>query len=147
MILVSSSSCLCLIHWSQVLSREWRCSWSSADRRCSNYIWVINNFIAIRGTPYIRCLTVACGTNLIHLPNDNHGFGNRIAFMSLQCLKQNNMSFQNVENWFGLVKFYVNFGWFDPRTSQGPKPNDLKSRRLQLKKVGPLLLSCIDVNP
>ena len=29
-----------------VLSREWRCSWSSADRRCSNYICVINNFIA-----------------------------------------------------------------------------------------------------
>ena len=34
------------IHWSQVLSGEWRCSWSSADRRCSNYIWVINNLIA-----------------------------------------------------------------------------------------------------
>ena len=30
----------------QVLSREWRCSWSSADRRSSNYIWVIKNFIA-----------------------------------------------------------------------------------------------------
>ena len=29
-----------------VLSREWRCSWSSADRRCSNYIWVVDNFIA-----------------------------------------------------------------------------------------------------
>ena len=27
------------IYWSQVLSREWRCSWSSADRRCCNYIW------------------------------------------------------------------------------------------------------------
>ena len=39
-------SCLCSIHWSQTLSREWRCSWSSADRQCSNYIWVINNFIA-----------------------------------------------------------------------------------------------------
>ena len=26
-------------------SREWRCSWSSADRRCSNYIWVIDNFL------------------------------------------------------------------------------------------------------
>ena len=26
--------------------REWRCSWSSADRRCSNYIWVIDNSIA-----------------------------------------------------------------------------------------------------
>ena len=46
LILLSSCSCLCPIHWSQVLSREWRCSWSSANRRCSNYIWVINNFIA-----------------------------------------------------------------------------------------------------
>ena len=27
-----------------MLSQEWRCSWSSADRRCSNYTWVINNF-------------------------------------------------------------------------------------------------------
>ena len=32
---------------------EWRCSWSSADRRCSNYIWVSNIFIAYRGTSYI----------------------------------------------------------------------------------------------
>ena len=40
-----SCSCLCSIHWSQVLSPEWRCSWSSANRRCSNYIWIINNFI------------------------------------------------------------------------------------------------------
>ena len=41
-----------------VLSREWRCSWSSADRRCSNYIWVIDNFIACKGATYIRDLTV-----------------------------------------------------------------------------------------
>ena len=33
---------------SATLSREWRCSWSSTDRRCSNYISVINNFIAIK---------------------------------------------------------------------------------------------------
>ena len=46
MILVSSCSCLCPIHWSHVLSREWRCSWSSADRRCSSYIWVIHNSTA-----------------------------------------------------------------------------------------------------
>ena len=39
-------------------SREWRCSWSSADRRCSNYIWVIDNFIAFQGTSYIRGFTV-----------------------------------------------------------------------------------------
>ena len=32
MLLVSSCICLCPIYWSQVLSREWRCSWSSADR-------------------------------------------------------------------------------------------------------------------
>ena len=44
--LVSSCSCLWPIHWSQVFSREWICSWSSTNRRCSNFIWVTNNFIA-----------------------------------------------------------------------------------------------------
>ena len=58
MLLVSSCSCLCPIHWSQVLSWEWECSWSSADRHCSNYIWVINNFIAYIGAAYIWDLTV-----------------------------------------------------------------------------------------
>ena len=47
MFLISFCSCLCTIHWSQVLSRKWRCSWSSANRRCSNYIWVINNFYCL----------------------------------------------------------------------------------------------------
>ena len=59
MFLVSTCSCLCPIQWSQVLSREWRCSWSSADRRCSNYICVIDNFIAHQGATYIRDLTVS----------------------------------------------------------------------------------------
>ena len=36
---------------------RWRCSWSSTDRRCSNYIWVINNFIAYIAA-YIRGFTV-----------------------------------------------------------------------------------------
>ena len=49
----SSCRCLCPIHWSQVLSLEWRCSWSSAHRRCSNYIEVISNFIAYKGVAYI----------------------------------------------------------------------------------------------
>ena len=44
-VLISSWSRLCPILWSQVLSREWRCSWSSADRRCSSYILVINNLL------------------------------------------------------------------------------------------------------
>ena len=34
------------------------CSWSSAYRRCSNYIWLINNLIAHKGVAYIRVLTV-----------------------------------------------------------------------------------------
>ena len=58
MFLVSSCSWLRSIHGSQVLSWEWRCSWSSADRWCSNYIWVINNFIAYEGATYIRGFTV-----------------------------------------------------------------------------------------
>ena len=58
MFLISSCCCLCSIQWSQVLSLEWRCSWSSADRRCSNYIWVIDNFIAYQGATYIRGFTV-----------------------------------------------------------------------------------------
>ena len=37
--LVSSCSCPWPIHWSQVLSQEWKCSWNSADRQRSNYIW------------------------------------------------------------------------------------------------------------
>ena len=53
-----SCGCLCRIPWSQMLNREWRCSWSSADRRYSNYIWVIDNFIAYQGESYIRGFTV-----------------------------------------------------------------------------------------
>ena len=58
MILIPFCSCLGPIHWSPVLSREWRCSWSSAYRRCSNYVWVIDNFIALSDASYIRGLTV-----------------------------------------------------------------------------------------
>ena len=67
MILVPFCSCLCPIYWSHVWSREWRCSWSSADRRCSNYIWVIDNLIANKGASYIRDLTVYHVTFIIFL--------------------------------------------------------------------------------
>ena len=33
----------------RMLSREWRCSWSSANRRCSRCIWVIKKFFAYLG--------------------------------------------------------------------------------------------------
>ena len=57
-ILVSSYSFLCAIYWSQVLSRERRCSRNSVDKRRLNYIWVINDFIACYGAIYIRGSTV-----------------------------------------------------------------------------------------
>ena len=71
MFLISSYSCLYPIHWSQVLSQVWRCGWSSADRRCSNYIWVINNFIAYYGATYITGFTVITPTLAIcwHAPS------------------------------------------------------------------------------
>ena len=58
MFLISSCNWFSPIHWSQMLSREWRCSWSSIDRWCSNCIWVINNFIAYWGEAYIGGLMV-----------------------------------------------------------------------------------------
>ena len=45
MFLVTACSCLRSIRWSQMLSWEWRCSWSSADRRCSNYIWEFHRLL------------------------------------------------------------------------------------------------------
>ena len=48
MFLVSSWSFLFPFHWSQVWSREWRWSWSSANKQWSNSIWVINNLLPIK---------------------------------------------------------------------------------------------------
>ena len=45
MFLVSSCNFLCPISKRQVLSWERRCNWSSANRRYSDYIWVINKLI------------------------------------------------------------------------------------------------------
>ena len=53
------------------ISRGWRCSWSSADRQCSNYIWVINNYIAYLCTTYIGGLMLV----LRLTPNREHSCG------------------------------------------------------------------------
>ena len=55
-----------------MLSRKWRCSWSSGDRWCPNYIWVIINFIANQGACYIRDFTVSHG---MHLTPAGSGLG------------------------------------------------------------------------
>ena len=91
MILVSSCSCLCSIHWNQVLCGEWRCSWS---RRCSDYIWVINNLIAHQGAPYIKGLTVVAIPNLCSLGN--------VCYLGIQpCLKIMQSTFRCVEQFQG----------------------------------------------
>ena len=56
MFLVSSCSCLCPVHWSPVLSRKWRCSWSSAGRQCPNNISMMNTFIAYLGSLILEIL-------------------------------------------------------------------------------------------
>ena len=42
----------------QGVKSRMRHTWSSADRRCSNFIWVIKKFIAHKGATYIRGLAV-----------------------------------------------------------------------------------------
>ena len=59
MFLFLSCNCLCPIHWSQALSQKWRCSGSSTNRRCSNYIWVRDTFFTYWSATYIRGFT-AC---------------------------------------------------------------------------------------
>ena len=62
-------------------SKEWRCSWSSADRRCSNYIWVINNFIVHKGASYVRGFTVVA-TPFGHLRYTSFSWTLRTLFIS-----------------------------------------------------------------
>ena len=70
MIVVSSCSCFWPIHWSQVLSWEWRCSRSSADRRSLNYIWVITIASYIGGLTVDLFLVSRGPGNLTYLPLD-----------------------------------------------------------------------------
>ena len=57
-----------------MLSQGWRCSWNSADRRCSNYIWVINTFIPHKGAAYIRYLMVFIICSHPVFPSRNNRF-------------------------------------------------------------------------
>ena len=65
---------LCPIYWIRVLSWECRCNWSSVDRWCSNYIWVINNWIAHIGATYIRDLTLPRTRTVRNLVRPLHPF-------------------------------------------------------------------------
>ena len=118
MILVSSGSYLCPVHWSQVLCSEWRCSWSSANRQYSIYIWVNNNFIAYQGATYIRELMLNSNLMRNHSPIYD-------LYFSVQIILNFNGSWQwcyhalcTISKWFdncngckGWMKFHEIWTW------------------------------------
>ena len=78
-----------------------RCSWSIACRRCSNYIWVIHNFIAHWGASYIRYFTVLVtlhGITRLWWVNQQHIFQ-----LSKPVLKWPNIICNTFCNWPRLV--------------------------------------------
>ena len=100
MYLVLSCSCLCTIYWSQVLSREWKCSWSSAERRCSNYIWVVDNSIAYKGSSYMRDFMVfqlAWGDKILPESGGSHTMPMWASYgWAMGCLKCYNLYFREI---------------------------------------------------
>ena len=126
MITVSSYSCLCPIHWSYVLSREWRCSLSSADRRCSNYILVINDYIAYKRVAYIRGMTVGYmhfSQTCVSPPSPSSRLSHFFSFplspslplkpFSQACSKKFLLKFEALENaWLNFDE--IPFAWILP---------------------------------
>ena len=105
----------------EVLIWEWRCSWSSADRRCSNYIWGINKFIAYWSATYIRCLKVVweymyfildCVTTVLKC---NFSSGKRRRSSSMPNMKSGGLPFLPVQT-MTIVRQTWNKPWL-PKTS------------------------------
>ena len=125
MFLASSCSCLYPIHSSQVLNREWGCSWSSADRRCSNYIWVINNFIAYLGESYIRRLMVTVPDILICRRSKLRGNG---VLVLVICVIYSYQTFIHIcqdcitNTWQGMYATEENKIWIICTKLTGSKP-------------------------
>ena len=115
MFLVSYCICLCPVYWSHVLSWEWRCSWSSADRRCSNDIWMIKNLIAHKGASYIRDLTVQSkGWVLLKFHGNLCTYSGLDAyFFPMLAVGQpsNNMDLSEIEIYLGMmiIQFFFLF--------------------------------------
>ena len=111
-----------------MLSREWRCSWSSVDRWCSNYIWMINNFIA-QGVTHIRGFMVngisSSGyksvTNHEHYLNTQHEIIKEIArkmyiffFKPIQQVKKN----KDIFGYHNAILDHLPGGWRCVNTSE-----------------------------
>ena len=79
MFLVPSRSCLCQSHWSQMLSREWRCSWSSAGNARTTpewpTIWMptkVQLLLEVYGTCFYIALLVPEPNNpILHIEGEN----------------------------------------------------------------------------
>ena len=68
-------------------SRKWRCSWSSADKRCSNCIWVINNLFVCYRASHIKDLTVVTFHRSVNTILQNGPGGNVYELLNLTALK------------------------------------------------------------
>ena len=105
-----SCSCIFPIHWNPLLSRELRCSWSSTDNRCSNYIWVMNKFIvcwsaflSLGLNGLIWC--IACVEYIY-----SHSFGSLDSHRYLLVGDFNYRAWLYLTNWY---RMFVTFGiWF-----------------------------------
>ena len=91
MILISSCGCLRPIYWSQVLSREWRCGWSSAAPTTSEWstISLLTNVHLIlevwRYSYYREDLSIfSCPNSLTHWGRDE--LGQPFADDNLNCI-------------------------------------------------------------
>ena len=64
-------------------SQEWRCRY----RRCSNHIWVINNFIVYQGATYVRSLMVVLYTTSDYMWSYNNDYSTPIGsqWWNMRC--------------------------------------------------------------
>ena len=92
----------CAIYWSHVLSWAWRCSWSIANRRCPNYIWVINNFIAYQGASNIKDFMVC----IVELCDWKHWCLDKMANIFQTC---SNAEISFRENIYNLIQISQKF--------------------------------------
>ena len=117
MFLISSCSCVCSIHWSKVLSREWRCRWSSTDRRCSNYIWVITILLTTKVLLILEVWWYHLKVNLrhiMHLP----GASVSVLFLLHHHLNQCPLFSKRLINLISLYLSHLNQCWLLMRKVQ-----------------------------
>ena len=87
--------------WGLVTSWEWRCSWSSADRWCSSYIWVINN-LSILLPNKMHLISDVCHKNSVSAKRQN--YRERSDFQLILISSPSNAAYMHQWIWSALLK-------------------------------------------